>query len=259
MHEPAVDSSTEDMKKMCFVGATVVPPRATETTQRLAKTTGWLTLALAGLGMLGPLSLESLVIPGNAAATAASVTGSPWLLNLGLGAWIGIVVLDVLLSVTLYLLLTPAGRFLALVTAAFRLVYSAMIGALLVLPFLARTLLVEDSGDVSSRQSQALAALEAFDVGFLVALVIFGFHLMVLGWLLFRSGYVPRVLSCLVVAAGLGYVGDSLFQLMTASGGGWLSAVLLTAAIVGELGLAVWLVTKGVSTPTSEQDHRLRV
>ncbi|AOW93503.1 hypothetical protein BFN03_14875 [Rhodococcus sp. WMMA185] len=218
------------------------------TTDRLARTTGWLYLALAGLGMLGPLTLESFVVPGDASATADSIAQSPWLFDISLVTWIAIVAVDVVLSVTLYLLLAPAGRALSLTAAAFRLVYSAVLGALLILPFLARALLTDGSGDAVDPQNQALAALEAFARGFLLALVFFGFHLLTLGLLLLRSRYVPRIFGVLLVAAGAGYIADSLLQLITDAGGGAISAVLLTPAVIGEIGLAVWLLVKGVQT-----------
>ena len=53
------------------------------------------------------------------------------------------------------------------------------------------------------RQTMALAALETFSAGFLLALVLFGVHLLLLGFLLYRSRYVPRVLGVLLVAAGV--------------------------------------------------------
>ncbi|MEV0947597.1 DUF4386 domain-containing protein [Rhodococcus sp. NPDC049939] len=220
--------------------------------QRLARTTGWLYLVLAGLGMLGPLMLESLVVPGDASATADSIAQSLWLLDVSLVAWIAIIAVDVVLSVALYLLLAPAGRALSLAAAAFRLVYSAVVGALLILPFIARALLTGGSDDAVDRQAQALAALEAFDVGFLLALVFFGFHLLVLGPLLLRSRYVPRVFGVLLSVAGAGYITDSLLHLITDAGGGPISAVLLTPAVIGEIGLAVWLLIKGVQTPNGK-------
>ena len=218
------------------------------TTRGLARTAGWLTLALALLGMFGPLALKSLVVDGDAAATAQSMGASPGVLHLALVCWIGIVSIDIALSATFYLLLAPAGRLSAMVAAGFRLVYSALLSALLVLPFLARSLLTGGAGDVRTRQSQALAALGAFDVGFLVGLVFFGLHLCLVGTILLRHGFVPRPLGGLVLAAGVGYLGDSLLQLM-GTGGGWVSAVLLTPSVLGEVGLALWLVARGTTPP----------
>lgn len=91
-----------------------------------------------------------------------------------------------------------------------------------------------------------MAALETFDTGFLLALTLFGVHLLVLGVSVGSGGVVPRVFGVLLVIAGVGYIADSLAKLFVADFGGLLSAAFLTLAIVGELGLTVWLLVKGV-------------
>ena len=73
----------------------------------------------------------------------------------------------------------------------------------------------------------ALASIDTFSTGFLLALVLFGVHLLVLGFLLHRSRYVPRAFGVLLVAAGVGYIVDSLAGLFIGDHGGLVSAVLL--------------------------------
>lgn len=75
-----------------------------------------------------------------------------------------------------------------------------------------------------------------------------------MGFLLHRSRYVPRVFGALLVAAGVGYMADSLAGLFIADHGGLASAVLLVPA-VGELGLTAWLLLRGVtvSRPVARQ------
>lgn len=51
------------------------------------------------------------------------------------------------------------------------------------------------------------------------------------------------------MAAGVGYIADSLAGLFIANHGGLVSAVLLTPAVVGELGLTAWLLLRGVTVP----------
>ncbi|MFD1663311.1 DUF4386 domain-containing protein [Streptomyces caeni] len=216
-------------------------------TARLARVTGALYLLLAGLGMLGPLTLESLVVPGDGGATAENIARSQALFDWSLGAWLVIVAVDIAVSVTLYLLLAPAGRRLSILAAAFRLVYSTALGALLAHLFTARGLLAHPAADGPQATAGALTALETFSAGFLVALVFFGVHLVLLGTLLHRSRYTPRIFGLLLVAAGCGYVVDSIASLMADGYGGPLAAILLTPAVVGEVGLAVWLLVKGVS------------
>ena len=229
------------------------PPGADRPIQRLARATGLLYLVLAVLGMFSPMVLESLVVPGDAQATADSILGSRWLFGSSLVTWLAIVVVDVAISVTFYLLLRPVSHTLSLLAAAFRLVYSAVLAAVVLSLFDAFWLLTGARGAAGlgeqQRQAMALAALDTFSAGFLLALVLFGVHLLLLGFLLYRSRYLPRVFGALLVAAGVGYVADSLAGLLLADHGGLVSAVLLTPAVVGELGLTAWLLLRGVTVP----------
>jgi hypothetical protein len=229
------------------------PPGPDRPIQRLARATGLLYLVLAVLGMFSAMVLESLVVAGDAPATAASILGSRWLFGSSLVTWLMVVVADVAIAVTFYLLLRPVSHALSLLAAALRLVYSAVLAAVLLNLFDAFWLLTGAQGAAGlgepQRQAMAVAALDTFGAGFLLALVLFGVHLLALGSLLYRSRYVPRVLGVLLVAAGVGYIADSLAGLLLAGHGGLVSAVLLAPAVVGELGLTAWLLLRGVRVP----------
>jgi Domain of unknown function (DUF4386) len=219
--------------------------------ERLARVTGLLYLVIAVLGMFSPIVLQTLVAPGDAAITADNILGSRWLFGSSLVTWIMLVVADAAVSVTLYLLLEPASRALSLVATALRIVYSAILGTLVLNLFDAFQLLTstERGADLVAQpqQAMALSSLNTFSTGFLVALVFFGVHLIVLGLLLYRSRYVPRALGILLVAAGGGYIVDSLAHFFVADYGGLVRAILLAPAVVGELGLTAWLLVKGVT------------
>ena len=207
--------------------------------QRLARATGLLYLILAVFGMFSAMVLESLVVAGDAQATADSILGSRWLFGSSLVGWLAVVVADVAISVAFYLLLRPVSHMLSLLAAALRLVYSAVLATVLLNLFYAFRLLTGVQGaeglGQQQRQAMALAALDTFDAGFLLAPVLFGVQLLMSGFLLYRSRYLPRVFGALLVAAGVGYVADSLAGLLLADHGGLVSAVLLTPAVVGEL------------------------
>lgn len=234
-------------------GASDEPSAGDGSTQRLARATGLLYLVLAVVGMLSAMVLESLVVTGDARATADGILASRWLFASSLVAWLAIVVLDVAISVTLYLLLRPVSRTLSLLAAAFRLVYSAVLAAVLLNLFDAFLLLTGTQGAAGlgegQRQALALASIERFDAGFLLALVLFGVHLLILGFLLHRSRYLPRAFGFLLVAAGVGYVVDSLAGLFIVELGALVTVVLLAPAVLGEIGLAVWLLLRGVRLP----------
>jgi hypothetical protein len=90
--------------------------------------------------------------------------------------------------------------------------------------------------------------LNAFDYGWLLALVFFGIHLLVLGYLVFHSGYTPRILGVLLIIAGLGYLTDSFAQFLLPNYADYESIFLLIVALPGtisELSFCFWLLFKG--------------
>src|SRR5919199_1380466 len=199
-------------------------PDVLERQERLGRVTGLLYLVIAVLGMFAPIALQTFVVPGDAATSANNILASRWLFGSSLASWIVLVVADVAVAVTLYLLLEPVSRALSLVAAALRLVYAAILGAVVLNlydAFLLLTSAARGAGlDLQQRQTMALSSLATFSAGFLLALVFFGVHLVALGFLLYRSRYVPRAFGVLLVAAGGGYIVDSLAHFFVTDYGG---------------------------------------
>jgi hypothetical protein len=117
------------------------------------------------------------------------VLGSLGLFGSSLVIWIFIVAADVALSITLYLLLEPVSCALSLVAAAFRLVYSAILGGVLLNLYSAFLLLTSpaQAAGPDVRQRMALSFIDTFSACFLLALVFFAVHVVTLGFLLYRS------------------------------------------------------------------------
>ncbi len=210
---------------------------------KLARTTGLLYMALFVFGMAGPLVLESLIVPGDPASTAARLDDAMPLFQASLGAWLIIVVLDIVLSVTLYQLLRPARPTGALVVGATRLLYTAMLAANLT--HLADAHAVANSPALATAEGQAmvLESLESFSRAFAVALAIFGSHLAALG--IAGSGPVPKPLAATLVAAGLAYPLDTAGKLLGMASLEALSDVFMGLAVVGEMALMIWLLFAG--------------
>ena len=98
----------------------------------------------------------------------------------------------------------------------------------------------------------ALFFLDAFDTGVSVGLVFFGIHLFVLGYLLFTSRYVPRIVGVVLIAAAFGYLADSLGNLLLPNYPPTLTAVMFAPGVIGELSLTFWLLVKGVNVEQAE-------
>jgi hypothetical protein len=161
-------------------------------------------------------------------------------------------VLDVVIAWALYVVFRQVNRDLSLLTAWLRLVYTTLLGVAVIFLFLALQLL---SGTVDltaftagQRDAQLLVFLEGFNYAWLIGLGCFGVHLALLGYLVLKSGSIPRVLGILLLLAGTGYVIDTLAHALLASYDDYATLFLLIAAVpslIGEGALAIWLLLRG--------------
>jgi hypothetical protein len=199
--------------------------------------------ALAGFAKV--FALDGLVTEENAAQTAKDVTQSMGLFRLSIVSLILVVTLDVVIAWALYRVFSPVSRSISLLAAMLRLVYAGVfmvaIGQLI---GVARLLGHDATPAVFSTdqvQAQALSGVNAFDDIWDAGLFLFGIHLLAIGYLAYRSGYVPRFLGVLLGIAGLGYAIDSLAAVL--SQGSWTDISSFT--FIGEFLLALWLVIWG--------------
>lgn len=199
--------------------------------------------ALAGFAKF--VALDGLVTAGDPVRTATDITESAGLFRFGVACLFVVIALDVVVAWGLYRVFSPAGKNLSMLAAAFRLVYAAVF--LVAAGQLVRGLrLLGGDGYLAvlgADQVRALALLEitAFSDLWLISLGLFGLHLILVGYLAYRSGYAPRLLGALLVVAGLGYVIDSFGVML--SRGAWTDVASYT--FIGEFLLALWLVIRG--------------
>lgn len=215
---------------------------------------------IAGFGLLmmailAPFAnffaLENLVVSNDAKATVGNILAAEGLFRLGVSGFVVVVVLDVIVAWALHVLFEPLNRNLSLLAAWLRVAFAAAFAIALnpllnVLQLLTST---ESSGlEPSQVQAQVMLALGAFRSGWDIALVFFGAHLIVLGYLTVHSSFIPRWLSALLGIAGLGYVADSFGKFLFADY--HLTIALFT--FVGEFLLIFWLLWRGFRpTPRS--------
>lgn len=212
-------------------------------------------LLMAILAMFSNFSvLEGLIVFDDAAATATNIMTNEMLFRTGFISFVIVLILDVLLAWALYVLLKPVNKNLAMLAAWFRLVYTAIFGFALhnflgVLQLLSGT---EYLAAFTPEQihAQVLSLIDAFNNGWLIGLVFFGFHLFVVGYLIIRSGgYMPRLIGIFLVIASAGYLIDSFAHFLLTNYTDYKTIFLLIVAIpgvIGELSLAFWLLIKGV-------------
>jgi len=201
---------------------------------------------------------SSLIVPGDATATASNIAASQVLFRTAIAGEFVMLLCDVGVALALYAVFRGFSRSLALLAAFFRLVHAAVVGANLLNTYMPLLLLGGASGlsafGAEQRYALALMFLTAHGYGYAVGLVFFGACCAVLGYLVLRSRYVPRVLGVLLLVAAVGYVADSLARTLLldyASAETVFAALVFAPAFIAELSFALWLLIKGVDTSTA--------
>lgn len=217
----------------------------------LARSAGVMYLTVIVAGMFAELFVRGrLIVGGDAAETAANIIGAESLFHLGFAADLVSVVAYVGVTGSLYVLLRPAGRLLALLGACFGLAGSAIM-ALNLLNHFAPLFYLGEAPYLAAfepQQAQALArvSLRLHGLGYSIAGVFFAFQLLCLGWLVTGSRFLPRILGPLLGLAGLAYLANSFSIFLAPALAERMSSFILLPGLIGEGGLTLWLVAKGV-------------
>jgi hypothetical protein len=219
-----------------------------ETLQRYARIIGVAMLLTFVFGMLGELILPGrIMVSGDAAATATNIIGHPTLFRLTFAAYMVEGICDIALCVFWYILLEQVDRRLALLSAFFGIA-SMITYAVAQSSFYSASLMVRDTSGMmafTAEQRAALALMALRISGMIAGLFIglYGIATFIRGWLIWRSGYLPRVFGALFMIGGAGFVLRDWTALLAPS----ISSdyMLLPMAVAG-LPLMIWLLIKGV-------------
>jgi hypothetical protein len=226
-----------------------------DTTQRkTARVAGVLYLIIIAAGIWAFFVVRSnLIVPGDATATANNVMASEGLFRASIAADLVMIMSDVALALAFYVLLKPVSRSLSLLAAFFRLAQAANLGINVLNLFFGLQLLKGASDVIALSADQlhdlALFFFSAHGVGYTISLVFFGFSILILGYLIFRSGYLPKILGILLIIASLGYLVDGFANVLLINYADYadiLGTVVFGPALIAELVLALWLLIKGV-------------
>jgi Domain of unknown function (DUF4386) len=199
----------------------------------------------------------TLLVAGDAATTAHNIAASEGLLRMGgIGSEVLVLLCEIVVTVLLYVLLKPVNKTLSLLAAVARLAMTIIHGLNLLNYFFVLQLLGGASylAVFSADQLQALALLflNAHHYGFALGIAFFTLHVFVLGTLIFQSGLFPKVLGVLFIVAALGYLIDSVGQLLIANYGAT-PAFIAIPIVIAEIAFPLWLLIKGVNTAQWEK------
>jgi len=229
--------------------------------QSYARFGGVLYLIIIVLGTFNEGFIRNrIVVSGDAAATASNIRSMEPLWRFGIAAELFMLMCAVALTLIFFVLLRPVSKDLALLAVFFNLV-SIAVEASIQMNLLQALFPLGKAPYLGAFKPEQLYALASLSVrshgyGFGLALIFFGCVCLILGYLIFRSGYLPKAVGVLMQIAGLSYLINS-FALLAAPGfADRIFPAILVPAFIGEASLCLWLLVMGVNVPKWQERTR---
>ncbi len=206
-------------------------------------------IALFIMAIMAPIAnfsiLQKLIVPGDAETTLSNVITEGGSFRVATALFLIVALLDILVAWGLYIFLKPVNKSLSLLTAWLRVVYATMLGVVTI--SLVNVIQLTDGGglailpDTGDLQGLVMQSLMRFNYGWEFSLIVFGFHLLLVGFLVFKAGYMKRILGIFLLIAALGYLIDGFGRLLSPGYGTGISVY----TFIGEIVLIFWLLIAG--------------
>ena len=215
---------------------------------------------IAGLGYVAIFIFAILasvagIALGDPATTANNIMANELLFRSGIASWLIAYIADAVVLWALYILLKPVNKSLSLLAAWFRLIFVGisvitLFNLLTAVRISKGALGVFEPGQV---QAQMMLVLNAYWDGVLISFVFFGLNLFFIGYLIFKSSYIPRILGVMLMVTSIGYQINSFANLVLPNLGGNEAILFVVTvgvpAIITELSLGLWLLVRGGKIP----------
>jgi hypothetical protein len=227
------------------------PEKAVTAPVATARWSGVFYLLIIVLAIFAQAAVRgSILVGSDAAATASNLAASEGLFRLGIMADLAVYSADIVLAVLFYSIFKGVDKNAALLASFFRIVMTALLVANL-LNEVAALMLVSggaylDAFDTAQRESLALFFMKLHAKGFILGLLLFAIHCVLMGYLIFKSGFLPRILGVLMVISGLSYLANGLIHYVFTDYGS-IAMYLLAPAALGEFVFTGWLLVRGLN------------
>ncbi|MBC8400705.1 MAG: DUF4386 domain-containing protein [Candidatus Marinimicrobia bacterium] len=228
-----------------------------ENPKKTARIAGLLYLGLIVFGIAGMVVRVSFIEPGDAATTANNIIANKILFSAANVSWLISEMFLLLLGLALYVLLKPVNKIIASLIVLF-ITVGVSIECLNTLNLFAALKLLSGADYLTvfgadQLNAQVMYHLDLWESGYRIAVILsFGPWLIPTGYLMYTSGYFPKLLGILGMLAGIGFLIES-FQYFLLPDNEVISSVGNVAAIIGEFAICGWLLIKGVNVEQWEK------
>ena len=221
-----------------------------DTNKKTARLAGWFYLALAVIAPFGVMYVPSqTIVWGDAAATAEKILSNEFLFRMGVATRLVSQVLFLLVIWALYKLMKPVNGHMTNLMALLA-VMSVPIAFLVNIVNMTALFVLKGSflQSFSPEQVHHLAGIflriGSYDIQ--MVQLYWGLWLFPFGWLVYRSGFIPRILGILLILNGVAYTAQSFTFVLFTEYRSIVSQIAMPFMFLGEIPIIFWLLIKGV-------------
>lgn len=218
----------------------------TKNSVRMAMITGVSLILMAVIaGYAYGYAFQKLYVTGDSSATFKNVTESPDLLRNTVFCFLIIFILDVIVAWATYFFFKRVDKPVAILSSWLRLMYTAILGVSIANLMFASQFLQGTTGNIDMVYKYLNNFLDVWALG----LFVISIHIILLGHLMLKSGFIPKILGVITVFAGFCYMASNASHLLLPNYEvykGTVDLILTLPMAAGELGLAFWLLKWGI-------------
>ena len=216
---------------------------------KLARLSGLVYLMVVVTGIFTLMYIPSkLIVGGDAAATVANIRGSEFLFRLGIVSGLNEGIFFLILPLVLYQLLKLVNKNYAVLMVIFSVI-SVPIGFINILNLVNVLSLLSGADYLHANsavqlQGEVMFFINSYNNGLLIQEIFWGLWLFPFGYLVFKSGFLPRLLGVFLMLGCFSYLVDFFARLLFSIND--LPDFIMWPASIGEIGICLWLLLVGV-------------
>ena len=218
--------------------------------QKSAKLAG---VSLALMFLFGILA-DSVIMPKiinweDALQTSNNILTANNLFLFGIISYTGDMITNIVVAVALYFLFRPVNIIGAIIMSVLRVIYVIIRSVALSNLVKVQALIKFPEINILETSNKIMSLLQADKTGYTYALIFFGIHILLLGCLIYKSGFVSRIIGVLLIIAFAGYMfycGAFIFNPNFSSHENIFKMILGIPAVISELSLCIYLLIKNI-------------
>ncbi|MBL0343350.1 MAG: DUF4386 domain-containing protein [Bacteroidetes bacterium] len=221
--------------------------------KNLARIAGFCYLIVIATGLFSEVFVrQALTVSNDALATAHNIQANEMLFRWGFVADIINFVVGLPTIFIIYYLFKRTNKLLLQIAVAFVIIQTAIISVNL-LNQISPLLILSNDTYLNTFQPDRLATLSLLSLniqsqGYAIGLVFFGFYCLIVGYVIYESRLLPKILGILYAFTGLCYLVNSFTMFLSKGFENPLFIYLAIPIFIGELSLCLWLLIKGIDT-----------